>query len=131
MWRRRTDGHHRYRPAGVRGDHASGWRAGGRAAEPPRRGGPGPDRGAARLGRMAEAMRSWRGDVFLKAVAEDEIAGPFLALYDLGEGADERDLAEAEESVNAALEELRPFVESHGGMITVEKIQDGIVTVQM
>jgi len=83
------------------------------------------------LGRMAEAMRSWRGDVFLKALAEDEIAGPFLGLYDLGEAADERDLAEAEETVNAALEELRPFVESHGGMITVEKIQDGIVTVQM
>ena len=83
------------------------------------------------LGRMAEAMRSWRGEVFLKAAASDEIAGPFLALYDLGEGADERDLAEAEECVNTALEELRPFVESHGGMITVEKIQDGIVTVQM
>jgi Fe-S cluster biogenesis protein NfuA len=83
------------------------------------------------LGRMVEAMRSWRGDVFLKAVAEDEIAGPFLRLYDLGEGADERELAEAEEAVNTALEELRPFVESHGGMITVDKIQDGVVTVQM
>ena len=83
------------------------------------------------LGRMTEAMRLWRGEVFLRAVAEDDIAGPFLGLYDLGEGADERDLAEAEEVVNAALEELRPFVESHGGMITVDKIQDGVVTVQM
>ena len=83
------------------------------------------------LGRLVEAIRAWRGEIFLESVARDEIAGPFLAVYDLGEGADERDLAEAEEAVNAALEELRPFVESHGGMITVEKIQDGVVTVQM
>ncbi|MDQ4096595.1 MAG: NifU family protein [Actinomycetota bacterium] len=83
------------------------------------------------LGRLVEAMRSWRGEIFLKSVATDEIAGPFLGLYDLGEGADERDLAEAEAAVNAALEELRPFVESHGGMIALEKIQDGVVHVQM
>ena len=82
------------------------------------------------LGRLVEAMRSWRGEVLLRAVAEDPIAGPFLGLYDLGES-DERDLAEAEEVVTAALEELRPFIESHGGMITVDKIQDGVVTVQM
>ena len=82
------------------------------------------------LGRLVEAMRSWRGEVILKALAEDPISGTFLGLYDLGE-ADERDLAEAEEAINAALEELRPFVESHGGMITVDKVQDGVVTVQM
>jgi Fe-S cluster biogenesis protein NfuA len=76
-------------------------------------------------------MRSWRGEIFLKSVAGDDIAGPFLALYDLGEGADERDLAEAEDSVNAALEELRPFVESHGGMIALDSIVDGVVKVQM
>lgn len=83
------------------------------------------------LGRMTEAMRSWRGEVFLKAVAGDEIAGPFLGLYDLGEAADERDLAEAEEAVTSALEELRPFVESHGGTIALETIRDGVVTVRM
>jgi Fe-S cluster biogenesis protein NfuA len=83
------------------------------------------------LGRLVEAMRSWRGEIFLRSVAGDEIAGPFLALYELGEGGDERDLAEAEAAVNAALEELRPFVESHGGMIALEKIQDGVVQVQM
>lgn len=83
------------------------------------------------VGRMVEAMRSWRGDVFLKALAEDELAGPFLAFYDLGEVADERELAVAEEAVNAALEELRPFVESHGGTIALDKIQDGVVTVAM
>ncbi len=83
------------------------------------------------LGRLVEAMRSWRGEIFLKSVAADEIAGPLLGLYDLGEGADERDLAEAEAAVNAALDELRPFVESHGGTIALDKIQDGIVFVQM
>jgi Fe-S cluster biogenesis protein NfuA len=83
------------------------------------------------LGRLVEMIRAWRGEIFLESVARDEIAGPFLDTYDLGEGADERDRAEAEEAVNAALEELRPFVESHGGMITVESIQDGVVTVRM
>jgi Fe-S cluster biogenesis protein NfuA len=83
------------------------------------------------LGRLVEAMRSWRGEIFLKSVAADEIAGPFLGVYELGEGADERDLAEAEAAVTAALEELRPFVESHGGTITVESIVDGVVKVQM
>jgi Fe-S cluster biogenesis protein NfuA len=83
------------------------------------------------VGRLAEAMRSWRGEIFLKSVAGDEIAGPFLGLYDLGEVADERDLAEAEEAVTTALEELRPFVESHGGTIALETIQDGVVTVRM
>lgn len=83
------------------------------------------------LGRLVEMIRAWRGEIFLESVARDEIAGPFLAVYDLGEGTDERELAEAEDAVNAALEELRPFVESHGGTITVDKIQDGVVTVRM
>ena len=83
------------------------------------------------LGRFVETMREWRGEIFLKSLAGDEIAGPFLYTYDLGEGVDERDIAEAEEAVDAALEELRPFIESHGGMITVDSIKDGVVTVQM
>jgi Fe-S cluster biogenesis protein NfuA len=83
------------------------------------------------LGRLVEMIRAWRGEIFLESVARDEIAGPFLAVYDLGEGADERDLAEAEEAVNAALEELRPFVESHGGTIALDEIRDGVVTVRM
>jgi Fe-S cluster biogenesis protein NfuA len=83
------------------------------------------------LGRLVEMIRAWRGEIFLESVARDEIAGPFLAVYDLGEGVDERDLAEAEEAVNAALEELRPFVESHGGTIALDEIRDGVVTVRM
>ncbi|MGH9223559.1 MAG: NifU family protein [Acidimicrobiales bacterium] len=83
------------------------------------------------LGRLVELIRAWRGEVFLENVAEDEVAGGFLAVYDLGEAADERDAAEAEESVLAALDELRGFVESHGGTIALESIRDGVVTVRM
>ncbi|MEW6153035.1 MAG: NifU family protein [Actinomycetota bacterium] len=83
------------------------------------------------LGRLVEMIRAWRGEVFLENVGEDEIAGPFLGIYDLGEVADGRDIAEAEEAVGAALEELRGFVESHGGTIALEGIRDGVVTVRM
>ncbi len=83
------------------------------------------------LGRLVELIRAWRGEVFLEAVAEDEIAGNFLAIYDLGESTDDRERIEAEEAVSAALEELRPFVESHGGTIALETIRDGVVTVRM
>src|SRR5919199_6123824 len=77
------------------------------------------------LGRLVEMIRAWRGEIFLESVGRDEITGPFLEAYDLGES-DDRDL-EAEEAVNAALEEMRPFVESHGGTITVDSIVDGVV----
>jgi Fe-S cluster biogenesis protein NfuA len=83
------------------------------------------------LGRLVEMIRAWRGEIFLESVARDEITGPFLSVYDLGESVDERDAAEAEEAVSAALEELRPFVESHGGTIALESIRDGVVTVRM
>ncbi len=43
----------------------------------------------------------------------------------------ERSAASVEEAVEAALDEMRDFVESHGGMITVEEIKDGVVKVQM
>jgi Fe-S cluster biogenesis protein NfuA len=81
------------------------------------------------LGRLVEMIRAWRGEIFLESVARDEITGSFLETYDLGES-DDRDL-EAEEAVNAALEEMRPFVESHGGTIAVDSIVDGVVKVQM
>jgi Fe-S cluster biogenesis protein NfuA len=81
------------------------------------------------LGRLVEMIRAWRGEIFLESVAQDEIAGVFLDVYDLGEDID-RD-HEAEDAVAAALEELRPFVESHGGTIALETIVDGVVTVRM
>jgi Fe-S cluster biogenesis protein NfuA len=81
------------------------------------------------LGRLVEMIRSWRGEIFLESVARDDITGTFLATYDLGE----LDLTDevAEDAVAAALEEVRPFVESHGGTIAVDSIVDGVVKVQM
>ena len=83
------------------------------------------------LGRLVEMIRSWRGEIFLESVAHDEVTGEFLSAYDLGEVVDDREAAAAAEAVDAALEEMRPFVESDGGMIVVDSIKDGVVTVRM
>jgi Fe-S cluster biogenesis protein NfuA len=83
------------------------------------------------LGRLVEMIRLWRGEVFLESVADDDVTGYFLSAYDFGEAPDERDQLAAAEAVDAAVEELRPMIESHGGMIVVEEIKDGVVRVQM
>ncbi|HWC12620.1 MAG TPA: NifU family protein [Acidimicrobiales bacterium] len=81
------------------------------------------------LGRLVEMIRSWRGEIFLESVGRDEITGIFLATYDLGElPASDTSAADA---VAEALEEVRPFVESHGGTIAVDSIVDGVVKVRM
>ena len=81
------------------------------------------------LGRLVEMIRSWRGEIFLESVARDEVTGTFLATYDLGElpAAD----TGAADAVADALEEIRPYVESHGGTISVDSILDGVVKVRM
>ena len=83
------------------------------------------------LGRLVEMIRAWRGEIFLESVSRDDVTGYFLSAYDLGEAPDEREQAAAVEAVEAALDEMREFVESHGGMITIEEIKDGVVKVQM
>lgn len=83
------------------------------------------------LGRLVEMIRAWRGEIFLDSVANDDITGYFLSAYDFGEAPDDRDAAAAADAVDAAMEELRPMIESHGGMITVEEIKDGVVKLQM
>ncbi|MDP1804616.1 MAG: NifU family protein [Acidimicrobiales bacterium] len=83
------------------------------------------------LGRLVEMIRAWRGEIFLESVGRDEVTGYFLSAYDFGEAPDEREQAAAFEAVDAAMEELRPMIESHGGMITVEEIKDGVVKLQM
>jgi len=83
------------------------------------------------LGRLVEMIRAWRGEIFLESVGRDDVTGYFMSAYDLGETPDDRDQAAAVEAVDAALEEMRPFVESDGGMITVESIKDGVVTVRL
>jgi|GEM_PF-493143 len=81
------------------------------------------------LGTLVEMIRQWRGDLFLESVAADEVTGTLLAFYGLGQGADV--VAEATEAVAAALAEVRPLVESHGGAIEVATIADGVVSVRM
>lgn len=83
------------------------------------------------LGRLVEMIRAWRGEIFLESVARDDVTGYFLSAYDFGEAPDDREAAAAADAVDEALEELRPMIESHGGMITVEDIKDGVVKVQM
>lgn len=81
------------------------------------------------LGRLVDMIRQWRGEIFLEQVAADEIAGTLLAAYGLGEEPDV--VQEAEEAVAAALEEVRPMVESHGGAIELDKVVDGVVTLRL
>jgi Fe-S cluster biogenesis protein NfuA len=81
------------------------------------------------LGRLIEMTRQWRGEIFLENVAQDPITGTMLELYGLGEGPEATD--EAEVAVLAALESVRPLIESHGGALEVESIVDGVVTVQL
>jgi Fe-S cluster biogenesis protein NfuA len=81
------------------------------------------------LGRLVEMVRGWRGELFLNSVAGDEVTGTMLGAYGLGEGAELE--AEASEAVEAALAEVRPLVESHGGALEVDHVRDGIVAVRM
>jgi len=81
------------------------------------------------LGRLIEMTRQWRGEIFLESVAGDPITGTLLAAYGLGEGPEGTE--EAEAAVLAALESVRPLVESHGGFIEVESVIDGIVTLRL
>ncbi len=81
------------------------------------------------LGRLVDMIRQWRGELFLNSVAGDEVAGTMLATYGLGEG---RELeVEASDAVEAALAEVRPLVESHGGALEVDTVKDGVVSLRM
>ncbi len=81
------------------------------------------------LGRLVEMIRSWRGEIFLESVSADDVVGTFLAAYGLGEGVETA--AEATAAVEAALLQVRPLVESHGGDIEVITVVDGVVSVRM
>ena len=81
------------------------------------------------LGQLVEMIRSWRGEIFLESVDRDELAGTLLHFYDLGENPEGE--GEAEAAVAAAMEEVRPIVESHGGYLEVASIVDGVVKVRL
>lgn len=83
------------------------------------------------LGRMIEMTRAWRGEIFLEELARDEITGTMLNAYGLGEGLDPDADEEAAKAIEAAMGEIRPLVESHGGDIEIVSVVDGVVSVRM
>ena len=83
------------------------------------------------LGRMIEMTRAWRGEIFLESLARDELVGTMLNAYGLGEGLDDEAEAEVQKAVDAAMAEIKPLVESHGGDIEVVSVIDGVVSVRM
>lgn len=83
------------------------------------------------LGRMIEMTRAWRGEIFLESLARDEITGTMLNAYGLGEGLDLEAEEESAKAVEAAMAEIRPLVESHGGDIEIVSVVDGVVSVKM
>jgi Fe-S cluster biogenesis protein NfuA len=82
------------------------------------------------LGRLTEMIRQWRGELFLDSAGRDEVVGLLFTAYGLGE-APEEVRAQAAQAVETALQEIRPYAESHGGTIELENIVDGVVTVRM
>lgn len=83
------------------------------------------------LGRMIEMTRAWRGEIFLESLARDELVGTMLNAYGLGEDLDPDAEAEVAKAVDAAMAEIKPLVESHGGDIEVVSVVDGVVSVRM
>lgn len=83
------------------------------------------------LGRMIEMTRAWRGEIFLESLARDEITGTMLNAYGLGEGLDPEADEANQKAIEAAMAEIRPLVESHGGDIEVVSVEDGVVKVRM
>lgn len=82
------------------------------------------------LGSLVEMIRAWRGEVFLENVAKEPVPGRLLAAYGLGITPEELG-EEARKAVDAALAEIAPLVESHGGSIEIVDIADGVVKVRM
>lgn len=80
------------------------------------------------IGRLVEMIREWRGDLFLEQAALDPVVGELLATYDLGVDVD---AVTIERTVQAALDEVRPYVQSHGGAVEVVAVADGVVRLRM
>lgn len=80
------------------------------------------------LGRLVEMIRQWRGELFLEQAALDPVVGDLLNTYSLGVDVDE---ATAERVIQLALDEVRPYIHSHGGEVEVVAVNDGIVELRM
>ena len=80
------------------------------------------------LGRLVEMVRQWRGEIFLEQAALDPVVGELLDTYGLGVDVDS---VAVERTVQAALDEVRPYVASHGGGLEVLSVDDGVVRLRM
>lgn len=80
------------------------------------------------LGRFVEMVRQWRGELFLEQAALDPVVGELLATYGLGVDVD---VAATDRVVQLALDEVRPYVHSHGGEIEVVSVVDGVVRLRL
>ena len=80
------------------------------------------------LGRLVEMVRQWRGEIFLEQAALDPVVGELLDTYGLGVDIDS---VAVERTVQAALDEVRPYVASHGGGLEVLSVDDGAVRLRM
>ena len=73
-------------------------------------------------------IRDWRGELFLERAAANPAVNALLGFYGLGVDLDDvRD----HRTVQTALDEVRPYVHSHGGDIEVVSISDGVVRLRM
>ena len=80
------------------------------------------------LGRFVDMVRQWRGELFLEQAALDPVVGALLSTYSLGVDVDS---ATVDRVVQIALDDVRPYVHSHGGEIEVIGVIDGVVELRM
>lgn len=80
------------------------------------------------LGRLVEMVRQWRGELFLEQAALDPVVGTLLSTYSLGVDVD---TTTVDRVVQIALDDVRPYVHSHGGEIEVLGVTDGVVSLRM
>ncbi len=80
------------------------------------------------LGRLVDMVRQWRGELFLEQAALDPVVGELLSTYSLGVDVD---AAASQRVIQLALDEVRPYIHSHGGEVEVISVSDGVVQLRM
>lgn len=80
------------------------------------------------LARLVEMIRRWRGELFLEQAVLDPVVGELLGTYGLAVDTDE---AATIRVIQLALDEVRPYVHSHGGELEVREVVDGVVHLRM
>src|SRR5206468_3789189 len=76
------------------------------------------------LARMTESVARLEGEAILSAFAEDELVGHLLLLHGLHPVA-------VEARVQRALEEVRPYLESHGGNVELLGVEGGVARLRL